>query len=204
MNADASAIACAESTGVAGHISPILCKSASSLRDDGRVVGELFDLRHVGLQAGDEAGDRGMRVFRPRMHRPSKSRRPSAVPKNRLVTAEMMQGQAMKSSEAIAARVYPVYQQQLITANAVDFDDLLLHVAVLCESRRKSAASWMQVQVHLGRRVPGYELGPVRHRAALSIDHPNLAVTGDPDQSIYGWRVPTSTTFSTLKKTTRR
>ena len=37
----------------------------------------------------------------------------------------MMQGHALKPRDAIAARVYPLYQQQLLTANAVDFDDLL-------------------------------------------------------------------------------
>ncbi len=51
--------------------------------------------------------------------------------KNRLVTAEMMSENSVRHNEQVAARVYPVYQRQLMTANAVDFDDLLLHVATL-------------------------------------------------------------------------
>ncbi len=109
--------------------------------------------------------------------------------KNRLVTAEMMQGQAMKSSEAIAARVYPVYQQQLLTANAVDFDDLLLHVAMLLrespEVRAELDAKFKYILVDEYQDTNLAQYAIVR---ALSIDHPNLAVTGDPDQSIYGWR----------------
>lgn len=109
--------------------------------------------------------------------------------KNRLVTAEMMRGQPLNPVDAIAARVYPIYQQQLLTANAVDFDDLLLHVAHLLRENP-------EVRSELDRRfkyimVDEYQDTNLAQYAivrALSINHPNLAVTGDPDQSIYGWR----------------
>ncbi len=51
--------------------------------------------------------------------------------KNRLVTPEEMLAQQVRHNQKVAAKVYPVYQRQLLTANAVDFDDLLLHVATL-------------------------------------------------------------------------
>ena len=109
--------------------------------------------------------------------------------KNRLTTPEMMQGHALKPRDAIAARVYPVYQQQLLTANAVDFDDLLLHVARLLrenpEVRSELDAKFKYILVDEYQDTNLAQYAIVR---ALSIDHPNLAVTGDPDQSIYGWR----------------
>ena len=109
--------------------------------------------------------------------------------KNRLTTPEMMQGHAMKPRDAIAARVYPLYQQQLLTANAVDFDDLLLHIAHLLrenpEIRSELDAKYKYILVDEYQDTNLAQYAIVR---ALSIDHPNLAVTGDPDQSIYGWR----------------
>lgn len=109
--------------------------------------------------------------------------------KNRLVTPEMMQGHALRHSDEIAARVYPVYQQQLLTANAVDFDDLLLHVARLlrenAEIRRELDSRFRYIIVDEYQDTNLAQYAIVR---ALSIDQPNLAVTGDPDQSIYRWR----------------
>ncbi len=109
--------------------------------------------------------------------------------KNRLTTPEMMQGHALKPRDAIAARVYPLYQQQLLTANAVDFDDLLLHIAHLLrenpEVRSELDAKYKYILVDEYQDTNLAQYAIVR---ALSIDHPNLAVTGDPDQSIYGWR----------------
>ena len=109
--------------------------------------------------------------------------------KNRLVTPEMMEGQAMQARDSIAARVYPVYQQQLLTANAVDFDDLLLHIARLLrenpEIRHELDQRFKYILVDEYQDTNLAQYAIVR---ALSIDQPNLAVTGDPDQSIYGWR----------------
>ncbi|NNE00522.1 MAG: UvrD-helicase domain-containing protein [Pirellulaceae bacterium] len=109
--------------------------------------------------------------------------------KNRLVTPEMMEGQALRHGDAISARVYPVYQQQLLTANAVDFDDLLFHIANLLRETPEVRAEldnkfkYIMVDEYQDTNLAQYAI--VR---ALSINHPNLAVTGDPDQSIYGWR----------------
>lgn len=109
--------------------------------------------------------------------------------KNRLITAEMMATMPVKHNEQIAAKVYPVYHQLMMTANAVDFDDLLLHIAVLlrenAELRAELDARYRYILVDEYQDTNLAQYAIVR---ALSIDYPNLSVTGDPDQSIYGWR----------------
>jgi DNA helicase-2/ATP-dependent DNA helicase PcrA len=89
----------------------------------------------------------------------------------------------------IIERAYPAYQRRLLQANAVDFDDLLLHVARLLKDNPEVRARlderyrYILVDEYQDTNLAQYAI--VR---ALSIDYPNLAVTGDPDQSIYGWR----------------
>ena len=89
----------------------------------------------------------------------------------------------------IIQRVYPAYQKRMLQANAVDFDDLLLHVAKLLKENPAVRAKlderyrYILVDEYQDTNLAQYAI--VR---SLSIDHPNLAVTGDPDQSIYGWR----------------
>ncbi|MCS7467250.1 UvrD-helicase domain-containing protein [Stieleria sp. ICT_E10.1] len=109
--------------------------------------------------------------------------------KNKLITPDVMEGQMLSPKETVAAKVYPVYQRQLLTANAVDFDDLLLHVANLLrhspELRGELDQRFRYILVDEYQDTNLAQYAIVR---ALSIDHPNLSVTGDPDQSIYGWR----------------
>ncbi|MCM2371645.1 ATP-dependent helicase [Aporhodopirellula aestuarii] len=109
--------------------------------------------------------------------------------KNRLITPESMQQQSGRASDTVAARVYPVYQEQLLLANAVDFDDLLYHFARLLRENPEvrgeldAKLKYIMVDEYQDTNLAQYAI--VR---AMSVDHPNLAVTGDPDQSIYGWR----------------
>jgi DNA helicase II / ATP-dependent DNA helicase PcrA len=91
--------------------------------------------------------------------------------------------------DAIVANVYPLYQQALQQANAVDFDDLLLHVATLLRDNPELRGAlderyrFILVDEYQDTNLAQYAI--VR---SLSVIEPNLAVTGDPDQSIYGWR----------------
>ncbi len=109
--------------------------------------------------------------------------------KARLMSPEEFLHQATDPLSRAAAEIYPVYQRLLLEANAVDFDDLLMHVATLLRDQPDLRAilddryRFVLVDEYQDTNLAQYAI--VR---ALCIDHPHLAVTGDPDQSIYGWR----------------
>ncbi len=91
--------------------------------------------------------------------------------------------------DKILSKVYPEYQKLLQMANAVDFDDLLLHCVDLLRDNPELRESldlkftYMMVDEYQDTNRAQYQL--IR---LLNHNVQNLAVTGDPDQSIYGWR----------------
>ncbi|HVX12512.1 MAG TPA: UvrD-helicase domain-containing protein [Pirellulales bacterium] len=109
--------------------------------------------------------------------------------KNNLIGPEEYQPRIGQPLGAVVAKVYPIYQRRLLAANAVDFDDLLLHVATLLrgnpELRESLDARYRYILVDEYQDTNLAQYAIVR---ALSVTYPNLSVTGDPDQSIYGWR----------------
>ena len=109
--------------------------------------------------------------------------------KNKLIPADKYEPRAGSMLGRVVAEVYPAYQERLLASSAVDFDDLLLHVAQLlyehAEIRAELDARFRYVLVDEYQDTNRAQYVVLR---ALSVDHPNLAVTGDPDQSIYGWR----------------
>lgn len=113
--------------------------------------------------------------------------------KNELVTVEdflARHGERPASHwDAVLCKVWPLYQQRLLDANAVDFDDLLLHVVRLLREHEELRAEldhrfrFILVDEYQDTNPAQYEIV-----AQLSRNEPNLCATGDPDQSIYGWR----------------
>ncbi|MFO0915998.1 MAG: 3'-5' exonuclease [Pirellulales bacterium] len=89
----------------------------------------------------------------------------------------------------LVKHAYPAYQASLQRNNAVDFDDLLFHVANLLSDnpalRSELDARFRYIMVDEYQDTNHAQYTLLR---ALSLDFPNLAATGDPDQSIYGWR----------------
>ncbi len=109
--------------------------------------------------------------------------------KNELVAPDEYEARSGDPIGGVIRAVYPEYERRLLSSNAVDFDDLLLHVALMLRNgpelraQLDSKFKYVMVDEYQDTNLAQYAI--VR---GLSIDHPNLAVTGDPDQSIYGWR----------------
>lgn len=116
------------------------------------------------------------------------SRRIGAL-KNKAISPEILEGNIRSDHDKIIGKVYPVYQKILRQFNAVDFDDLLMHTANILRANPDLRADldakhkYILVDEYQDTNLAQYLI--VR---GLSIDHPNLNVTGDPDQSIYSWR----------------
>lgn len=113
--------------------------------------------------------------------------------KNDLITAEVYADQMRDAAgdlwESMTARLYPAYQKKLLEANCVDFDDLLMHTAKMLTENEELRLSldqrfrYIMVDEYQDTNTAQYQIV-----LALSQRFPNLCVTGDPDQSIYGWR----------------
>jgi len=87
------------------------------------------------------------------------------------------------------AVVYERYQAKLLEANALDFDDLLLEAVRLLahdaatRERLNRRYEFVMVDEYQDTNRSQYEL-----MRLLTKERGNVAVVGDEDQSIYGWR----------------
>jgi DNA helicase-2/ATP-dependent DNA helicase PcrA len=109
--------------------------------------------------------------------------------KNQLIGPERYAQDATDFFEQVVAHVYPVYEQKLRAANALDFDDLLCWPALGLrhdgEMRAELDARFRFVLIDEYQDTNHAQYQMAR---ALCVDQPNLCVVGDPDQSIYKWR----------------
>ncbi len=91
--------------------------------------------------------------------------------------------------DGLFAEIYAAYEKRLAAAGALDFDDLLARTARLLrddtELRERLARRYQYILVDEYQDTNQCQYRIAR---ALARGHDNLFVTGDPDQSIYGWR----------------
>src|SRR4026208_1708316 len=108
--------------------------------------------------------------------------------KNRMEGPESLRGKWNLRDEQIA-RIFEKYILALKESNALDFDDLLLKTVELFETSQQVRErygrkfKYVMVDEYQDTNRPQYML--IKRLAEL---HRNLAVVGDPDQSIYKWR----------------
>jgi DNA helicase-2/ATP-dependent DNA helicase PcrA len=109
--------------------------------------------------------------------------------KNAMIGPEAAAERADGFEARAIARIYAAYEKVLAEQDALDFDDLLLRVAALlgddAELRDRLEAQYRYVLVDEYQDTNHAQYLIAR---GLALRRRNLCVTGDPDQSIYGWR----------------
>ncbi|MFN0135128.1 MAG: ATP-dependent helicase [Phycisphaerae bacterium] len=96
---------------------------------------------------------------------------------------------ADSQNEKYAARIYVAYEELMQQRNALDFDDLLLRVALVLRDNDEIAAKlnerfrYLLIDEYQDTNYAQYLIAQ-----RLSHLHRNICATGDPDQSIYAWR----------------
>jgi DNA helicase II / ATP-dependent DNA helicase PcrA len=109
--------------------------------------------------------------------------------KNHQQSPEDLYKAAADPKLARLAKVFDDYENGLKSANALDFDDLLLWAVRLLRHDGEALEAWnhrlefLMIDEYQDTNRSQYEL-----MRLLSAARQNVAVVGDEDQSIYGWR----------------
>jgi DNA helicase-2/ATP-dependent DNA helicase PcrA len=109
--------------------------------------------------------------------------------KNELVDFEAYARTARTVMERRVAEIYREYQQRLLAANAMDFDDLLLVTVNLLQACPEVLEHYQHRFRHV--LVDEYQdTNRAQNQLVLLLAgaHRQVSVVGDSDQSIYGWR----------------
>jgi DNA helicase-2/ATP-dependent DNA helicase PcrA len=109
--------------------------------------------------------------------------------KNQLVSVDDYTKLARDPFAQSVAKVYAGVETAYRTANAVDFDDLLVMPVRLLEGDAGELKRWQGRFDHI--LVDEYQdtnHAQYRFIKLLAREHKNVCVVGDDDQSIYGWR----------------
>jgi DNA helicase II / ATP-dependent DNA helicase PcrA len=124
-----------------------------------------------------------------------KQLKPSAVlshishAKNKMLDPQEVYLQSADPKTERVAHIYEIYRKELLKANALDFDDLLLETVRLLKASSEVREKYQRrfeyvlIDEYQDTNRPQYEL-----MTLLAGKHHNVCAVGDEDQSIYSWR----------------
>ncbi len=109
--------------------------------------------------------------------------------KNLLLTPADYTHEITTEWENTAGRIYDSYQQRMLAANALDFDDLIMYTVKLFEQYPDILKGYQErFQYILVDEYQDTNYSQYHLIQLLAAGHRNICAVGDPDQSIYGWR----------------
>ncbi len=109
--------------------------------------------------------------------------------KNDMLSAEDYAERDLDWHQQAYARIFLHYQQMLNKMDGLDFDDLLVRVAKLLQTdselrdKLEQQYKYVLIDEYQDTNAAQYIIARL-----LTQSHHNICATGDPDQSIYGWR----------------
>ncbi|MCL2822559.1 MAG: UvrD-helicase domain-containing protein [Polyangiaceae bacterium] len=93
-------------------------------------------------------------------------------------------------SDPTTTRILAEYQRRLLLANAVDFDDLIIHIVNIAEDPQSTPGAELRTRFQHILVDEFQDVNQVQYRLikALATNSHSICVVGDDDQSIYRWR----------------
>ncbi|MDD3794027.1 MAG: 3'-5' exonuclease [Candidatus Gracilibacteria bacterium] len=108
--------------------------------------------------------------------------------KNNLITAKGYEKEIDSTIKEVVFKAYLEYEKDLISNNAIDFDDILIKTYAVLRIGRileeyQEKYKYLMVDEYQDTNLVQYEIVKL-----LASKYRNLAVVGDDSQSIYSWR----------------
>ena len=177
--------------------------SAMILRRDGEAIGIPQDF--VIMDDDDQLNliKQSMEITQidPKRFQPRAILSTISSSKSKLLGPEALSNAASGYFEEIVSRVYTEYQKLLMQNHGLDFDDLLSRTVELLKNsdeirdKYQQRYQYLMVDEFQDTNTAQYQIS-----REITKSHRNLAVVGDPDQSIYSWRNADITNILSFQK----